>query len=346
MSVPAQTIHVVAVGARTPVGLSAESAAAAVRAGVNRLGTHPFMVNKAGELVAMAVDPRLDANLSRADRLVPLAASAIQQVIDKLGKDIVRAGEVLLALPEARPGFLEADAKSVAPALIAALGISDLRLSLCGRGHAGALQGLHMAVDRLGAGRAEICTVVGVDSYADPDTVEQLEENLQLLSEKTRSGFIPGEGAGAVVLSTANARKHLRLPSLAVIRGVGAAMERRLINTDADVLGEGLAEAIGAAAAGLGGEPIDATYCDINGERYRTDEWGFALLRLASRLSLAPYETPSDLWGDVGAASGALGCVLAVRSWARGYAPGPRALVWASSEAGLRGAAVLQQPGS
>jgi 3-oxoacyl-[acyl-carrier-protein] synthase I len=345
MSVPSQTIHVVAVGARTPVGLSAESAAAAVRAGVNRLGAHPFMVNKAGELVAMAVDPRLDANLRAADRLVPMAASAIRQVVDKLGKDIVRAGEVLLALPEARPGFSDADAKSVAAALIAAVGIPDLRLSLCGRGHAGALQGMAMAVERLGAGRAEICTVVGVDSYADPDTIEQLEENLQLLSEKTRSGFIPGEGAGAVVLSTANARKHLRLPSLAVIRGVGTAMERRLINTDADVLGEGLSEAI-AAAAGPGAEPIDATYGDINGERYRTDEWAFALLRLSPGLSLAPYEAPSDLWGDVGAASGALGCVLAARSWARGYAPGPRALVWASSEAGLRGAAVLQRPGS
>jgi 3-oxoacyl-[acyl-carrier-protein] synthase-1 len=33
-----------------------------------------------------------------------------------------------------------------------------------------------------------------------------------------------------------------------------------------------------------------------------------------------------------------------VQSWARGYALGPRALVWAGSEGGLRGAVVLEEP--
>ncbi|MFO0648420.1 MAG: hypothetical protein U0326_19425 [Polyangiales bacterium] len=34
-------VHIVATGARTPVGLTAESAAAAVRARVSRLGEYP-----------------------------------------------------------------------------------------------------------------------------------------------------------------------------------------------------------------------------------------------------------------------------------------------------------------
>ena len=85
-------------------------------------------------------------------------------------------------------------------------------------------------------------------------------------------------------------------------------------------------------------------YGDLNGERYRTTEWGFAVLREQRAMRVGTScEMPSDCWGDVGAASAALGVMLAVQAWAREYAKGPRALVWASSEGGLRGAGVVTQ---
>lgn len=88
---------------------------------------------------------------------------------------------------------------------------------------------------------------------------------------------------------------------------------------------------------------VDEVYCDINGERYRTEEWGFALLRTADRMGTTAYTTAVGEWGDVGAASGALLMILAVQAWQRGYARGESSLVWSSSDGGLRAATVLQR---
>jgi 3-oxoacyl-[acyl-carrier-protein] synthase-1 len=54
--------------------------------------------------------------------------------------------------------------------------------------------------------------------------------------------------------------------------------------------------------------------------------------------------TPADCWGDIGAASGPLFANLAVAAGLRGYAKGPRTLIWASSERGDRAAAVVLTP--
>ena len=44
----------------------------------------------------------------------------------------------------------------------------------------------------------------------------------------------------------------------------------------------------------------------------------------------------------MGAASGPLFAMLACQAFARGYSNGPRTMLWASSEGGRRGAAVLE----
>ena len=110
-------------------------------------------------------------------------------------------------------------------------------------------------------------------------------------------------------------------------------------------MGVGLTTVVQKAVsdAALGDAAIKSVICDINGERYRGEEWGFVCLRL-SRFFDDPtaYWSPADSWGDVGAASGPLFAMLAMQAAARGYAKGPHTLLWASSEGGLRAAAVLE----
>ncbi len=89
-------------------------------------------------------------------------------------------------------------------------------------------------------------------------------------------------------------------------------------------------------------EAIDTLYSDINGERYRSEEWGFVAMKTYPVWKSLDYEAPASCWGDVGASFGTLAAVLAVQSYMRGYARGPRALVMAGSDSGLRGAMVLQ----
>jgi 3-oxoacyl-[acyl-carrier-protein] synthase-1 len=100
-----------------------------------------------------------------------------------------------------------------------------------------------------------------------------------------------------------------------------------------------MTQAVQGAVAGLDlpREGVDDLYTDINGERYRSEEWGFVALRAPSAWRSAGYKA-------VGAAFGALGGVLSVRAFARGYARGSRALVMAGSDGGLRGAMLLQAP--
>jgi 3-oxoacyl-[acyl-carrier-protein] synthase-1 len=88
-------------------------------------------------------------------------------------------------------------------------------------------------------------------------------------------------------------------------------------------------------------------YCDLNGEPYRADEYGFAACRTAECFEDAGSVTAAaECWGDVGTASAPLGIGLAAAAWGRGYAPGAVQLVWGSSASGpLRGAALLGAPG-
>lgn len=353
MSALAQ-VHVLAVGARTPVGLTAEATAAAVRAGISRHATHPFMVDHRGDPMRCARDARLPVAILGWQRLAALAEGALDEVIDKLDLDTTGVGpvSVSVALPERRPGFEDRDAEQVLAAVTAHVATRSaagtLRIEKAPRGHAGGLVAIHAAAERIAQGAADLCIVGGADSYFEADTIDWLIEERQLRGDESRNGFIPGEAAGFVVLAGEGARRHLRRSSLGWMRGSGIAHEAKRIKTDDVNSGEGLADAVRGATRALQvpDQAVDAVYCDINGERYRSEEWGFTLLRLPQACRDTSYQSPAESWGDVGAASGPLLCGLALQSWARAYAPGPRALVWAGSEGGLRGAVVLEEPPS
>ena len=143
---------------------------------------------------------------------------------------------------------------------------------------------------------------------------------------------------------TERVRKRLGVPSLARVRSVGQATEPRRLGCHEGLLGEGLSLALGAATAGLAPDaPIADVYADINGERHRSEDWGFTLLRTSALLRDGTrYVTSAGSCGDVGAATAALQVLLAARAWARGYAAGPRALAFAGSWGGARGVALLE----
>ncbi|WP_342377927.1 hypothetical protein NVS55_01295 [Myxococcus stipitatus] len=340
--------RIVAVAARTPIGLTAKSSAASARARLSRLATHPFMVDGMGHPLICARDGLLDEVLSGPARLTALAGAALEEVALKLPAlgEMRQPPRVLLALPETRPGFSEDDAAKVVEGLGMVFRPSKAppRFEVAARGHAGALHALSVANQRIHQGAEDLCIVLGVDGYLEADTLDWLAAHRQLAGEGVRTGFFPGEAAGALVVTRASVQERSGWPLLASLRGTGTAVEARGLHGDAEVLGEGLSQAILEAATSLRlpEERLDAVYCDINGERYRTEEWGFAVLRTQQLLRDSAYISPVDCWGEVGAASGALSCVLATQSWARGYASGPRALIWGSSEGGLRAAAVLE----
>ncbi|MCP3141601.1 hypothetical protein [Pyxidicoccus xibeiensis] len=342
-------LEVVAVGARIPLGYSAESSAAAMRAGISRYAEFPF-IDARGEPVVVASDGQLDPKLEGRDRLMPLLESVLDEVEEKLGSAVLEGNRcrLLLSLPEVRPGFSDDDAAWLVSAMEARprAKAARMRVELAGRGHAGALRAVEQALRESSEGRESFFLVTGVDSYLHAETFLWLERDGRFAQPGIRGGFIPGEGAGCLALMTAGLRRRLRLPRLEVVRGARTAQERLLRGSDTGSFGVGMTQAVEGAVAGLdlSREKVDELYADINGERYRSEEWGFVALRTPSVWHSTAYRSLSDGWGDVGAAAGALGGVLAVRAFARGYARGPRVMVMAGSDGGLRGAMLLQDP--
>jgi 3-oxoacyl-[acyl-carrier-protein] synthase I len=343
--------HIAAMGARTPVGLRADTSAAAVRAGISRIREHPSLLDLSGAPIRCAMDGRLDPEQLGWTRYLALVESALLEVCATLGASgVLRTATVdlYLCLPEPRPGWTVADAQRVGEHLRGwrAPSVGALRIVPCQPGHAGALAAMGDAVRRISARQLDLCIVGGVDGYLELVTLDWLYEHRQLACENVRGGFFPGEAAGFVALASTGALRELRLAPLCTIAGAHAAMETKLIRTDAINLASALTEAVAGATAHLQlpHEAVDAIYCDINGERYRSEEWGFVALKLphVCRDSTV-YEAPSASWGDVGAATGALLTILAVQAWQRRYARGPSALLWAGSEAGLRAAVLLHE---
>jgi 3-oxoacyl-[acyl-carrier-protein] synthase-1 len=344
----ASSLQIVGVGARTPVGMQSAAAAAAVRAGIVGFGEHPFMVDGVGDLMPGALDVEIDPRIMGPGRLLRLAESALREACAPL--DLVRQQphvDLYLGLPEMRPGFTERDAAAVRAGVLRLkdLPIELSKVSTFTEGHAAGLMAFAAAIQQLEHGACEVFLIGGVESYFHPDTMEWLDATRQLAGARSRSGFIPGEGAGFCLLMTESACVRLGLEPLANVRAVAVGRETKLIRTMDMCFGDGLSTTVREAISKVGtpDQRISGILCDINGERYRSEEWGFACLRLAEYFDdPTAYIAPADCWGDMGAASGPLFAMLACQAFERGYATGPRTLLWASSESGRRSSAVLE----
>lgn len=340
--------HIVAVGLRTPVGLMSASAAAAVRAGICRVREHPFLLDPAGRPLRTAYDGALDPQLLGWPRILALAEAGLRQVLTVLRSCSNGHGASFwFALPEPRPGFGEREKQHVLDGLsqLAQRAGWPLPAGHFTSGQAGGLDALRRGWEAICDGSSELSLVAGADSYLDADTIQWLGASRQLATTATRSAFFPGEGAGFVVLMSDRLRQATRLPSLAWIRG--AAVTPAPVDASPGLeLGLGLTDAIRAAARDLdpGKERIHRVLCDINGERARSEAWGFATLRLHELfVNAGTYEAPAGSWGDLGAATGIALAALAIHGWQRQVAPGPLSLLIARSQGGTHGAVILQE---
>ncbi len=342
-------VGIIGLGARSSIGVKAPHAAAAVRGGICRYSDHPFMIDKRGQPMKVARDGLLPPGLVGLERLQALAASALQESLMPLVPQASArwALSAVVALPASRPGLPEVAGEAMARWLreAASLPIRPAQVEVLPHGHAAGLMALEHGWQLIQSGRTELCLAGGIDSYLEAETLEWLDEEGLLKSPANRSGFTPGEGAGFCLLASANVIRQLGLSPRAWIASAATRREEHHFGTQGINVGQGLSEAIAGATRVLGEPPTrlaDTMYCDLNGEPHRSEEFTYASLRCQLAFAdHADYVTPSDCWGDVGAATGPLLACLAVDSGHRRYARGPRPLLWASSHGGERSAVLL-----
>lgn len=331
---------VTGIGAVTPLGRNAWTSAAAARAGACGFREHPYLIDTGGEPVRVAA-VHLDEELQGVERLGRLLTMAIDEAL-QAAPDLMQI-EFFVGMPPPRPGIPGTLPAVLREIVVRRYGRRVAAVHGLASGHASSLLGMKDALRAVATGAASACIVAGVDSYLDAETLEWIEQCDQLHGGGPLNnawGFIPGEAAAAVLLE---ARASSR-PLLAELVSVGAGMETKLIKTDTVCIAEGLTQAFREALRALGpGDIIDNVYCDLNGEAYRADEYGFTVLRTKESFRAATeFVAPADCWGDVGAASGPLHMLLAIAASMKGTAKGPLSMIWASSEGGDRAAAILR----
>jgi 3-oxoacyl-[acyl-carrier-protein] synthase-1 len=346
----APPIRIVGLGASTSVGRNAWASAAAARAGLCGFSEHPSVADTAGEPVRVACARWLDASLGIADRCCALLLPALDEALANLARrqalTEAKVG-IALALPPLRPGRPADLGERVCSAIATRYAGEVAALASFESGHASGYAALDEAMRSLAASSTHAHLIAGVDSYQSRETLGWLEACEQLHGAGAPGntwGFVPGEGAGAVLVTTARVAEELGLESLGEVAGVGLGREPHPIKTDGVCIGDGLTAAFRAALGCLPPpEVVHNVFCDLNGEPYRADEYGFTALRTKERFRAATeFVAPADVWGDVGAAGGPLHVALAVICHRKHYGKGPVSLACGSSEGGERGAAVVR----
>jgi 3-oxoacyl-[acyl-carrier-protein] synthase-1 len=352
-------IAITGVGMTTAIGLGAEPTAAAARAGISRFEEcefrdqhlEPFVVASVPDelLFPAPAEPEDSSSLSpRERRMLRLAAPALREAMARSPGNT--PPPLYLALPETLPGH----ESSIGPEFLAHLAaqsedaLDTERSRVFPNGRAGGLLALAQALADLSRAPEPSIVVGGVDSFLDEALLTALDREGRVLAEGVGDGFIPGEGAGFVLVARPDATRNSLAPPLARIDAVAAGREPGHRYATEPYRGEGLAETVREclSSASIPDLPIRSVMAGFNGEFLGTKEWGVTLIRNSDSFA-ADLEMihPADCFGDTGAAHGVLLLGLACFGLSRGHTAGP-CLVWASSDLEQRGAAVLGEPTS
>ena len=150
-------------------------------------------------------------------------------------------------------------------------------------------------------------------------------------------GFIPGEGAGFILLTSIDKVKADNLNPLAMVSPVSTGFEEGHLYSEKPYQGNGLADAFEEFFTQSGvKEPIEEVYSSMNGENHWAKEWGVAFMR--NQTSFNPEHSifhPADCFGDTGAAIGILLTSIAATGISKGNSNSP-CLITCSSDFGER----------
>jgi 3-oxoacyl-[acyl-carrier-protein] synthase-1 len=301
--------------ARTPLGASTEAVVAAVGAGISRVALHPRFVDPSGDPLRCAEEPTVAAGRFGAARVAALAEAVHTEAVACHGRL-----PCVLVLADIGAAWTAEDVDVVRRA------VPGAQVSRHA-GHAGALAALQ-EIDRP-------TLLLAVDSSIRAEALDALHDARRLHDAATPMGFHPGEAA---FVAWVGPRGSIPSP-LGRVEAIGVGSEPTRVGDDEVNTARAMTTAVRhATSAGRARRLL----LDLNGERYRTEEWAFTALRIGGGVEdVTTYDAPADQWGDIGAATG-LGLLACALQPVRGRHPvGPTLLV-TSSDGGLRSAALTR----
>lgn len=338
-------------GVTSPLGDTAATTAAAVRAGVSRRRESAFINGNGDPMITAevpesALPPLAPALAARADlpprhrRMLRLATHALREAT----KDLAATDRVplLLATPEPHPGL---PAPAFTDTLLADLALQTgaplwlERSALAPPGRPGALVALTAAAALLRDPAVDCVLVGGVDTYLDAGLLAQLDRERRVTAVGVRDGFAPGEGAAFVLLSGARERAGVRARVTLSLPGLGHEPGHR--HSDVPHRGDGLADAVREALRGRPPASVPTVHAGLNGEHDGARAWAVAALRSSEALAAGlRVEHPADCLGDAGAAMAPTAVALAAIALEQRTLSAP-ILLWCAADGPLRAATIL-----
>ncbi|AGC44063.1 3-oxoacyl-(acyl carrier protein) synthase [Myxococcus stipitatus DSM 14675] len=333
--------YIRAAGMATPVGLTWQTSCAAMRAGLTRKSISPYHDDDGREIVASYLLTPLREEASADERWIALLTYALRDIARQVDHLELEQTPLFLARPLLLHG-LSCSIPLLSEALSNALDlrIAPENLHVFNEGSYGG----YVALER---GRALVrtgqpCIVAAAESMLCARTLLRLSDQQRLLVEGNSDGIIPGEAAAAMLLSPD------RMQALATLRGLGFGKESAALDNDLPLRADGLITAARGALreANLQLHELDFRVSDASGESFYFKEQSLLVSRLLrERRAEFPLWLSAEPLGDTGAAGGLCGLLWAMASWARKYAPGPRAIGFAGNDEGARAAVVLERGG-
>jgi len=341
-------LAITGMGLVTPVGLRADAACAALRAGVSRLSSIEGFTIRVGEdeyeELGGARVPEVTRGLLGPARLKAMMAPAFAEALADAGLDAPRLGVFLGTSGSSPAGRVLNYDTAMRDALLEAVpdGFTVDRAKLVQAGRASVLKSLRSAAQALEQDLVDAVVVGAVDSWVTPRALEWLRRHGRLPEYPRHTGTIPAEAAGFLVLERPEAAEARGARSYAHVTASSGRMEEARWGETMPALP--LADAVRTVVGDLRA-PHAVVVSDLDGDRYRAMEWVMAEAKGALPCESQDHWNPADCIGDSGAAMGAVTLAWASMALHRGYAGVPQVLVWGASEEGPREAAMLQGAG-
>ncbi len=346
-------VVIVNAGMMTAIGLTVAETAASVRAATSRFTEtkwmdkrfEPFTVAEVLEEGLPELAPTLASEKGltyRENRMLRLGTIPLLECIKPLASKVEHIG-LILALPEIettlpldRQKFLRRFAQQTDEAFKSDISDSSFK------GRAGGLQAIGKASRMIREGNTKFMMAGGIDTYRDLYVLGTLDLEKRVKSSDNLDGFVPGEGAGFLLLTSRIAANVAGLAPMAIISEVAEGFEEGHLGSEQPYTGDGLATTIEKLLQESNlKEPIKEVYSSMNGENHWSKEWGVAYLRNTAAFESAhDIHHPADCFGDTGAACGLLLTGLSAVGIMQGYRGSP-SLVYCSSDQGQRAAVVV-----
>lgn len=336
------------------IGASVPMIAAAANAGVNRYQLSRFKDHRSQPIrLASVPQPLFDQSAwdieesdhysEAKDHLLKMTLHCLSQLQQQ--NALPNSGPLLLSgnEPELNDGALDVSLLKQNLARAGHHWIDEGNLRIFRRGRAAAIDAIRFAEDHLVIHYPDGIVIGGSDCPNSYPRLEVPDQQHRLLSLGPCDGYAPGEGAAFIALtaSAENAMGHNG--QVIQVRAPALGEEVGHWFSDEPYRGEGLDQAIKGALGAVADAQIDGIYSSANGERYWAKEMGVVQIRNNDRWQNSVRVVhPAEYYGDLGCATAPALIALASQElfWTENHR---RYLVYSSSDAGLRGAVVLEK---